>query len=514
MHVLRSAWILALSSALVATAGAADLWLGGDVHLGVTSPSGFVDVLGGIEGVGVVNLEGPVGSLPWRRRGDELLLGNHPASLGLLARAGVAVVGIANNHARDAGTEGASRTAAAIGAAGLRPAGGPAGVARLELDGVRVAVTAHDLSAGVPEGLAETLARAAGASDVLVATFHTYTTGVYLPGPVLREAASIAHRAGAEVVAAHGSHELGPVEVRPGRVTLWGLGNLAFACPCTSSEEALVARLTVGVEGLEQVELIPVRAAVGGAPLRLHESPATVHELLRSLGSVGLERHGDRLVAEVPPAPESSLDGRVVCLDPGHPSETSAGTEGPGGVTENHLNWVIGGQLAAALRARGATVVLTKEREDEMVTNRRRAEIGNEAGADILLRLHCDAGAKGGFQLFYPDRPGTRFGVTGPPPEVRDASKVAAEQVVAGMAEVLEGHHPNKGIAGDSATYIGGKQGALTGSIFSEVPALLVEMGTLTLAEDERFLDSQEGQRLLVEAMTRGLERYFSRPDR
>ncbi|KPK74817.1 MAG: hypothetical protein AMS25_19065, partial [Gemmatimonas sp. SM23_52] len=39
----------------------------------------------------------------------------------------------------------------------------------------------------------------------------------------------------------------------------------------------------------------------------------------------------------------------IVVIDPGHPSETSAGTQGPSGVTENHINWVIGQKLRALL---------------------------------------------------------------------------------------------------------------------------------------------------------------------
>lgn len=201
------------------------------------------------------------------------------------------------------------------------------------------------------------------------------------------------------------------------------------------------------------------------------------------------------------------LAGAVVCLDPGHPSETSAGTTGPHGVTESHLNWVLARRLEIALRRRGVEVVMTKSREDEHVTNRRRAEIANEAGAMVMLRLHCDAGPASGFEIFHPDRPGTRDGFTGPTPEVIAASRALAAPLYRGMAEVLEPDHPGRGIAGDSKTFVGSKQGALTGSIFARVPTLLVEMGVLTNPRDERFLVSPAGQRRLVEAMVRGLER-------
>jgi N-acetylmuramoyl-L-alanine amidase len=152
---------------------------------------------------------------------------------------------------------------------------------------------------------------------------------------------------------------------------------------------------------------------------------------------------------------------------------------------------------------------LTKSKENEKVTNRRRAEIANEAGAAVLLRLHCDAGKGSGYRIFYPDRTGTRFGVTGPSLEVIRGSHQAAKEVHDGMAEILNSFHPDLGIAGDSVTFVGGKQGALTGSIFSKIPALTLEMGVLTQPRDERFLVSPEGQRRLVGAMVHGLEHFF-----
>lgn len=203
------------------------------------------------------------------------------------------------------------------------------------------------------------------------------------------------------------------------------------------------------------------------------------------------------------------LRGRRVCIDPGHPSETSEGTVGPHGITENHLNWVLARRLASVLGRRGARVVLTKSREDQRVTNRERAEVANRSQSEVMLRLHCDAGSRSGFQLFYPDRPGTRYGVTGPAPEVLTSSARAARCLHQGMAEILAGVHPSLGVAGDSATYVGSKQGALTGSIFSRVPTVTLEMGFLTQPRDERFLVSPRGQRKLVEAMVHGLEHFF-----
>lgn len=205
----------------------------------------------------------------------------------------------------------------------------------------------------------------------------------------------------------------------------------------------------------------------------------------------------------------SAVAGRIICIDPGHPSETSPGTRGPGGTTENHINWVIALKLRENLEAAGATVVMTKESENQMVTNRRRAEIANAAGADIMIRLHCDAAPRRGYSLYFPDRQGTRDGVTGPTQSVINASRAAARPFYEGMKSVLAGTLPERGVHGDSATYIGSRQGALTGSIFSQVPVLTIEMVVITIAEDERFIASAAGQAMMVDALRAGLEHYF-----
>ena len=496
-----------LAALLLAGPGApAEVWLGGDLHLGrgTLAGRGALRALAGA-GVGIVNLEGPVAARSEGQAGGRLRLFNHPGSLGELAAAGIGVASIANNHAGDAGPEGPARTMAALWRAGVRPAGGPGGVAMLERDGLRLAVSAHDLSQGVPAGLARVLTRAAAQADVLVSTFHTTGPPSYLPSPALREAAGIAEAAGAVVVAAHGSHQLGPIEFQAGRVRLFGLGNLAFACDCTREDEALVVRLELEPGRVRGLCVVPVRAGLQGRPLRRHEDPRGVFELLQALESRGLAFEQGEIRGRVDP-----LAGRVVCVDPGHPSETRGGTVGPSGVRENHLNWVVARQLQAAWSARGARVVLTKDREDQRVTNRERAETANRAGAALMLRLHCDAGTHSGYQLFYPDRPGTVAGVTGPSPEILAASGEVAAALYQGMEGELAGHLVGLGVAGDSATFVGGKQGALTGSIFAEVPTVLVEMGVLTNPVDEAFLVSPAGQRRMVEALTRGLERVLA----
>ena len=209
------------------------------------------------------------------------------------------------------------------------------------------------------------------------------------------------------------------------------------------------------------------------------------------------------------PAHAGSLSGIVVCVDPGHTSETSEGTASRDGkLTERHVNWVVGERLTALLRAQGATVVVTKASENQIVSNRKRAEIANAAHAALFLRLHCDSGEQSGLATYYPNRQGHRFGVTGPAPTVMAASHRAAQVFQPAVMAALHGALKDAGIKGDSKTGVGGKQGALTGSIFAQVPALTVEMCVLTNAHDYQFIRTAAGQEQIAQALLAGVEAY------
>lgn len=205
----------------------------------------------------------------------------------------------------------------------------------------------------------------------------------------------------------------------------------------------------------------------------------------------------------------------IVCIDPGHPSETSSGASA-NGLSENRLNWQVALSLQKRLKAIGVRTVLTKSRENQMVTNRQRAEIANRAGAALFLRLHCDEGGGRGFTWYYPDREGRKQGVTGPPREVQIASREAAYILNESMTPILRGHLKSNPIRTDADTYIGGRQGGvLTGSIFSRVPTALLEMCFINQRGDARFIASPAGREKMAQAIATGIQRYLqSRPRR
>jgi N-acetylmuramoyl-L-alanine amidase len=208
--------------------------------------------------------------------------------------------------------------------------------------------------------------------------------------------------------------------------------------------------------------------------------------------------------------PAAPLAGKRVCIDPGHPSEVGIGTRGKK-LTEVGIVWTIAKRVRDLLTERGAQVILTKQSERQLVKNRERARIANAFKAHLLVRLHCDANAGTGTATFYPDRPGKAAdGKTGPSRAVLAATARVAPAFHRALAAGLAGALKDKGLHPDTHTFIGGKQGALTGSIHSEVPVVLVELCVLTNPRDEAFLASDAGRermaRSLADAVTAALQ--------
>ena len=216
----------------------------------------------------MVNLEGPIGTEQQARASSAQALFNGPGTPAALAAAGIVAALTANNHSGD----------------GAAPAV-TFGVEVVVIDGLRVAVTAVDLTAGVPEALAERLKAARAGADALVATFHVTGPPSLIPKPELEEAVGVALAADAAVIAAHGTHAIARVERRGDVVIAWGLGNLVFNCRCTDGSSGLVLRVELDARGkVTRAEAIPLTLGCT-TNAALAQDPVFALQVLESLGS-------------------------------------------------------------------------------------------------------------------------------------------------------------------------------------------------------------------------------------
>ena len=231
---------------------------------------------------------------------------------------------------------------------------------------------------------------------------------------------------------------------------------------------------------------------------------------------------------KAPEAAPAAAGRRLVCIDPGHPSLSSKGDRRLNGTTEVKINWQVALRLRDALKARGVEVMMTKTSLGELVDNRdralmmnRAAEVfreGDESAVALTVHLHCDDdGSRKGFAVYFPDREGRYTGVTGREPDngfvgpgegVRRASKRLAEAVRASMATRLRGRLNDLGVMSDFETDVGGRQGALTFSIFSKIPTVTIEMVQLANEDDAKFIKGEKGQKDMAEAIAAGLLAY------
>ena len=196
------------------------------------------------------NLESPLTTRP-HIAGPYPLEADPGAAATVLAGAGFDVLGVANNHASDAGPDTVLDTIAALDAAGLRAVGGGADQAAaeaplvLDVNGVSVGVLAFDVSGGVaatattPGVSTWDTSRARDAVtdlrdrvDVLVVGLHGGVEYLPRPDPALAHIVDLVAGWGADVVWGHGAHAAYPIEVvdaagRPA-VVAPGLGNALF----------------------------------------------------------------------------------------------------------------------------------------------------------------------------------------------------------------------------------------------------------------------------------------------
>lgn len=93
----------------------------------------------------------------------------------------------------------------------------------------------------------------------------------------------------------------------------------------------------------------------------------------------------------VPAVAAASQAPFVVVLDPGHGGKwPHDGAHGGHGLQEKVIALQVAQKTRTALEALGATVILTRE-ADEDIPLAARARIANDSGADVFLSIHCNS---------------------------------------------------------------------------------------------------------------------------
>jgi N-acetylmuramoyl-L-alanine amidase len=207
----------------------------------------------------------------------------------------------------------------------------------------------------------------------------------------------------------------------------------------------------------------------------------------------------------------------TVVIDPGHDRYPNPATEpiGPGsgqrkikdgggtrgvvtGTPEAVVNLAVSLRLRELLRRAGVRVVLTRSRTAGVsLGNVARARVANRAGAALFLRVHADGSTRAADRGTATLVPARRRGWTD---DIYAASSRAGRLLQADLVRTLGSS--DRGVV---------ERGDLTGFNWSDVPAVLVELGFLTSPPEDRLLTSPAYQQRAALGLCRGVMRTLGR---
>lgn len=291
----------------------------------------------------------------------------------------------------------------------------------------------------------------------------------------------------------------------------------------------------VDTEGEDsQMMEIPVSYVVPTTEVRLREEPNTSCETLAKIPAgtkltlleeldgwykVSYEEmegyiSADYATIETEGESTSVDSSYIVMLDPGHQSQGDSTTEPNGpdssemkarvtdgatgvatGAKEYELTLEIGLLLKQELETRGYTVLMTRETHDVNISNMERAQMANEAGADITVRIHgnsFDDATVNGAEALAPSTSNPYVG------ELAEKSQNLSQAIIHAYCESTR--MSNRGVKIDDT---------MTGINWCEMPVTIIELGFMSNTTDDTNMQDDAYQQKMVKGIADGIDVYF-----
>ncbi|MCR5295306.1 MAG: N-acetylmuramoyl-L-alanine amidase [Lachnospiraceae bacterium] len=233
----------------------------------------------------------------------------------------------------------------------------------------------------------------------------------------------------------------------------------------------------------------------------------------RESGSSVETAGGDSSLAES--GKEAEKNGFIVCIDPGHEAEqikelepnapgsdvmkqgvTSGAYGEASGKNEYEINLEVSLLLRDELTERGYEVVMTRETHEVRISNIERAKIAADAGADILVRIHCNGVDNKTVQ-----------GVLCYGPSL--ANPYLSKDIITKSQKLCvllrDGQCASTGQLARENLY----EDNMTGINWATMPVSIVEMGFMSNAEEDLYMASREGQEAIAKGLADGVDDYF-----
>ena len=236
----------------------------------------------------------------------------------------------------------------------------------------------------------------------------------------------------------------------------------------------------------------------------------------------------------IPTSPQTSRkisSGRkTIVIDPGHGGKDPGASDN--GVVEKNVNLAIGLELEKALSAQGYNVIMTR-RTDVYLKLQERTDIANDANADLFVSIHVNALPSKkdmtGFEIYIMALPTDKDAMNLAKVENReyvegkgfDAENVdrRTEMLLRILGDMQQNNKISESTEFAAALYNAGVRNNLPMRRVAQapffvlrgagMPAVLLETGFVTNANESRILTTQAYQQRIAEAMTEGIMRYI-----
>jgi N-acetylmuramoyl-L-alanine amidase len=214
------------------------------------------------------------------------------------------------------------------------------------------------------------------------------------------------------------------------------------------------------------------------------------------------------------PAPSMAQKKPLIAIDAGHQSKANNEKEpiGPGAITtkpkvssgtqgvstkvpEYKLNLAIALKVKEELIERGYEIYMIRETNDVNLSNRERAEMANESGADLFIRIHADGSENSsvkGTSTLYPSKNNPYVSA------LSNNSYELSKDIVDAMCE-RTGAKNRGAIARDD----------MSGINWCSIPVSIIEMGYMSNKDEDRLMQTEEYQDQIAQGICDGIDAYY-----
>jgi len=205
---------------------------------------------------------------------------------------------------------------------------------------------------------------------------------------------------------------------------------------------------------------------------------------------------------------------KMIAIDAGHQSKGNAEKEpvGPGatvnkakvstgtrgvvsGVAEYELTLIIAQMVKEELMDRGYDVFMVRETHDVNLSNKERADMVNESGADLFIRIHADSftdSSINGVSTLYPSEDN---------PYVADLSSAClnlSNEILNNICKLTGAK--NRGVMA---------RDDMSGINWCNIPVSIIEMGFMSNPKEDKLMQTEKYQRKIANGICDGIDTYY-----